>query len=571
MEAEADNLEKNKLEKIDNINQTYSSNRTTTSQEPPDINEKDEKDKEKKSCCKFPSAYTILLIIEIIVFLLTYIIPKGKFDTLEYSSKTFIIKSYGKPDETVKATQEFLDEKGITIPLKNFEKGYIKAPISIPNTYKKITNETTNFFNLFLYPILGLIKSSNISFFLIILGGILNLLIEMNALSEGMIVLSRKTKGKEFLLLILVYLLISIGGTTFGMCEEILAFYPVLMPIFLQNGLDGMLGMSSLFLGSTVGSMFSTINAFAVGLGSYSAGINFVDGLIFRVICFVVGNIITILYLYIYYKKIQKDETKSIVYDIKKELEDKYLKKDKEEKEGEEENLIESEEDQLLKNPKEIKKDEFTFKEKISLIIFVLGFIIMVSGVLAFDWWFEEMTSVFFVIAIILIFILGKGEQKGISSFIKGGGDFLGVAMIVGIARGINVTLEEEKVNDSILNFFIKFISDLPKIVFGIIMFIIFIFLGSLVRSSTGLAVLSMPVFAPLADKVNCSRSIIVNTYMFGLFYSGLIMPSGMILIVLEIVGLKYNHWLRFIWPFMIIFFVLIIFLLIINMIVFDK
>ena len=161
----------------------------------------------------------------------------------------------------------------------------------------------------------------------------------------------------------------------------------------------------------------------------------------------------------------------------------------------------------------------------------------MVLGVLVFDWWFEHMTAVFFVSAIILIFILGKGERKGINSFIKGGADFLGVSLIVGIARGINVTLEDENINDSILNFFINSISNLPKIAFGIIMFIIFIFLGSLVRSSTGLAVLSMPVFAPLADKVNCSRSIIVNTYMFGLFYSGLVMPSGMILIILEMVS----------------------------------
>ena len=107
------------------------------------------------------------------------------------------------------------------------------------------------------------------------------------------------------------------------------------------------------------------------------------------------------------------------------------------------------------------------------------------------------------------------------------------------IARGINVTLEDGKISDSILNFFINAINGLPKIIFGILMFIIFIFLGFLVRSSTGLAVLAMPIFAPLADKVNCERSVIVNTYMFGLFYGGIIAPTGMILIVLEIVGIE--------------------------------
>ena len=110
-------------------------------------------------------------------------------------------------------------------------------------------------------------ESSDISFFLLILGGLLNILVEMNALNAAMIVLSKVTKRKEFLLLILTYLIVSIGGTTFGMCEEILAFYPILMPIFLKNGLDGILGLSSLYLGSMIGSMFSTVNAFAVGLG----------------------------------------------------------------------------------------------------------------------------------------------------------------------------------------------------------------------------------------------------------------------------------------------------------------
>ena len=159
----------------------------------------------KKKGCKFPTAYTILLIIEIIVFILTYIIPKGKFDTIEYSQNKFIIKSPNKPDEVRNATENVLEEKGINIPLDNFIKGYIKKPISIPNTYQKIENDTTNFFDLFLYPMLGLIESADIAFFIMVIGGTINILTEMNAISAGMEALSRKTKGKEFLLGILVF------------------------------------------------------------------------------------------------------------------------------------------------------------------------------------------------------------------------------------------------------------------------------------------------------------------------------------------------------------------------------
>ena len=112
-----------------------------------------------------------------------------------------------------------------------------------------------------------------------VLGGNINILVEMNALSAGMAVLSRAAKGKEFILLILVYIIIVIGGTTFGMCEEILAFYPILMPIFLKSGFDGMLGAAPLYIAS--------INAFAVVLASYSAGINFIEGIVSRAVGFI--------------------------------------------------------------------------------------------------------------------------------------------------------------------------------------------------------------------------------------------------------------------------------------------
>ena len=94
----------------------------------------------------------------------------------------------------------------------------------------------------------------------------------MNALSAGMAALSRVTKGREFLLLILVFIIIAIGGTTFGMAEEILPFYPILMPIFLKSGFDGILAASPLFMGAMMGNMFSTVNTFCVVLASYSAG-----------------------------------------------------------------------------------------------------------------------------------------------------------------------------------------------------------------------------------------------------------------------------------------------------------
>ena len=541
------------------------------------------KQRKCKNCCSFPSAYTVLIIIEIIIFLLTYIIPKGLFDTIEYSSEEnkFIIRIHNVNNTIIRvnATKEELDKRNISVPLESFLNGIITRPISIPNTYKKIEGETTNFFGLFSYPIKGLIESADICFFVLIIGGTLNMLVEMDSLSSGMRALSRITKGKEFLLLILILILIAIGGTTYGMFEEIISFYPILMPIFLQSGFDGILAMAPLYLGAICGNMFCTMNATSVVLASITAGINFSEGIVLRIIGLVLSIIIALVYLFIYYKRIQKDNTKSIVYDIKEELENKYLKPKKENIENnndieEKEKIIteqnplkEDKLEEIIENESDTNK--FTCIQKISLIILFSGFIALILGVLLLGWSIVQMATIFLLLAIIFMFMLRKGEQKAIDAFMKGAGEFCGVAMIIGIARGINLTLENEKISDTILESMSNLVDGLPKIWFSIIMLVIYILIGFFIQSQSGLAVLSIPPFAPLADKVNCKREVVVNAFMFGQELIGLIAPTGMILIITQLVGIKFTYWLKFIWPYMLILFIFLCILIILNATIF--
>ena len=539
--------------------------------------------KPKKKSCSFPTAYSILLIIELIVFILTYIIPKGLYDKISYSSeeKLFTIKSYNGTITRHNATQEFLDELQVKIPLDSFIKGYLIDPISIPNTYHPIDEDMTNPLKVITYPIKGCLDSAYIAYFLMVMGGNLNILIEMNALSAGMAALSRVTKGREFLLLILVFIIIAIGGTTFGMAEEILPFYPILMPIFLKSGFDGILAASPLFMGAMIGNMFSTVNTFCVVLASYSAGINFINGIVYRIILFMFGNTIAILYLYIYYRKIRADETSSVVYDVKDEIEKIYLKKNENSEEeflkkkqneskerkskdvnaqNDEKYVVEIEENLIAQN-----KEKFSIKQKISIILFILGFVVMIAGILVLDWWFEHMASIFMVLGIILMFFYNQGERKGLESFLRGAGDFVGVTLVIGIARGINLTLNEGKISDTILNKLSIAVEGLPAMAFAVILFIIFIFLGIFIQSSSGLAILSMPVFAPLADKVGLPRATVVNTYMFGEYLVSFVTPTGLILIMLSLVQIEYSYWVKFIWPFLVILFVFLILFVMIS------
>jgi len=591
MEEEALNFKKFNINSPDDDNDS-DEGKTNDKNENKENEDKDkDKGKDIKKGCHFPMAYTILLFIQIFVFLLSYVIPKGQYNKIEYIKDSFVIHSYGKDDITVNANQSTLDKYKIKIPLENFLKGYIKNPIAIPGTYQGIDSKYGNPCNILIYIIKGLVESGDISFFIMILGGVTSVLTEMKALNAGIAALSRITKGKEFLLLCLVFILISIGGTTFGMAEEIFGFYPILMPIFLKSGLDGILSTACLFFGSCIGTMFSTVNAFSVVIASYSAGIGFADQIAFRIIGLIIGDILTIGYFYYYYRKIKSDPTKSIVYEIKEELETRYLlknerekekengndedKQNKDEEKGKEEDKdkYNDEEERILSSDDVNKEDkeEFTLTQKIALTIFVLGFVIMVLGVVMFNWWFEEMSSLFILIAILLMLISRMGEEKSIKVFLSGVGDFCSIALIIGIAKGINNTLELENISHTILYGLSYLLNGLSKIIFSVIMLFIFIVIGFVIQSSSGLAVLAMPIIAPLADEVNCSRNVVVNAYLFGQTLISIIAPTGYILIILQLVGIPFNYWVKFSWPFMIILLVYLTILIIINCIIYNN
>jgi uncharacterized ion transporter superfamily protein YfcC len=219
-----------------------------------------------------------------------------------------------------------------------------------------------------------------------------------------------------------------------------------------------------------------------------------VNGIVYRVILLVFGATITILYLYIYYRKIRANEKSSVVYDIKDEIENIYLKKNEN---SEEEFLEKKQNESKEKKSKDINsqnnekyeveieenliaqnKEKFSIKQKISIILFILGFVVTIAGILIFDWWFEHMASLFMVLGIILMFFYNQGEKKGLESFLRGAGDFVGVTLVIGIARGINLTLNEGKISDTILHQLSMSVEGLPALAFAVILFIIFILLG---------------------------------------------------------------------------------------------
>src|SRR5690606_12365170 len=180
------------------------------------------------------------------------------------------------------------------------------------------------FFAFIQAPIKGVVATSDIIFLVLVIGGLIGVMSAIGAFDAGIDWLSNVLKGREYILIIVTTALISIGGTTFGFGEETIAFYPILIPVFLAARYDAMVGIASIFMGSSIGVMCSTINPFATIIASDSAGIQWTDGLTGRLIVYVICLVVGIIYILMYARKVQKDPSKSILIDQKAEFEQKY-------------------------------------------------------------------------------------------------------------------------------------------------------------------------------------------------------------------------------------------------------
>lgn len=484
---------------------------------------------------KFPSAQTILLLITALTVLLTWFIPSGKYDALAYDKEAnhFVLKGK-KTSLQLNANQQTLDSLAIKIPLEKFTSGDIWKPINIPNTFHYIENEPQGLVAFLKAPIKGIIQAADIIFFVLILGGTIGIMNYSGAFDAGITSLAQLLKRKEFLLIIIITTLIALGGTTFGLAEETIAFYPILIPVFLRAKYDAMVPLASVYIGSSVGTMISTVNPFSTIIASNVAGINWTTGLTSRIIFLTICTIVCIAYIMWYGKKVQKDASKSIIFNQKEEIEKHYFQ-----------NTTET--------------SSLNFRQKIALIIFLLCFVVMIYGVSQLEWWFEEMTAVFLTGSIIIGFVLLINEKKFVTEFIKGAGELLGVALIIGIARGVSVIMEEGMIIDTILYHASTVTSGMNKGIFANMMMLIYSGLSFFIPSSSVMAVLTMPIFAPLADTVGIGREVIVDAYQLGQGLFAFINPTGLILASLAIVNVGYDKWLKFVLPLIGILLVLII------------
>ncbi|MDO5091216.1 MAG: YfcC family protein [Cardiobacteriaceae bacterium] len=482
-----------------------------------------------KKTFHFPSAFTILFAILILAVGLTWIIPSGSYSKLTYDAAhdSFVIRSHRQPDEMLPASRETLDRLNIKIELSNFTEGVIKKPVAIPGTYRRVEQNPKHLKDIPISMVEGTIEAADVMVFIFVLGGMIGVINRTGSFNAGLMALAKRTKGNEFMIVFSVSVLMVIGGTTCGIEEEAVAFYPILVPVFLALGYDAIVSVGAIFLAASMGTAFSTINPFSVVIASNAAGIPFTEGIGFRSVGLLLGASCVIAYLYWYCKKIKADPAFSYTYDEREAFVARYMK-------------------HMNQSHEEIP---FNKRRKIILALFCIAFPLMVWGVMFGGWWFPQMAASFLAITIVIMFISGLSEKDTIHAFSEGASELVAVSLIIGLARGVNLVLEQGMISDTILDYLSNMVSGMPPSLFILGQLVVFIFLGLIVPSSSGLAVLAMPIMAPLADAVGIPRHIVVSAYNWGQYAMLFLAPTGLVLVTLQMLDIPFNKWVRFVMP----------------------
>lgn len=453
---------------------------------------------------RFPTAFTILFGLIVLVAALTWIIPAGQYERVTNPALDREVPIAGTYAPTDPNPQGIFD--------------VIMAPIA--GFYDPATNEA---------------NAIDVALFVLVIGGFIGVVASTGAINAGISRAMIALKGREKWMIPVLMALFAFGGTTYGMAEETLAFYVLLIPIMIAAGYDAVTAVAIILLGAGVGVLGSTVNAFATVIASDAAGVPFTNGMTLRLIILGLTWLACVAYVMRYAERVRRDPSKSIVYDRKAENEAHFLS-------GQEEGTL-----------------AFTGMHKIVLAIFGITFVVMVWGVLKGGWWMGEMSGLFLAAAILIGLIARPGEENFVNAFLNGARDLLGVALIIGLARGIVVVMDAGRISDTILHWAELSVAGLGEVAFINVIYWIEVLMSFFVPSSSGLAVLSMPILAPVADFANVGRELVVTAYQSANGLVNLINPTfAVVMGALAIGRVPYERWLRFMWPLLVILTVII-------------
>jgi uncharacterized ion transporter superfamily protein YfcC len=537
-------------------------------------------DKPKKGF-KFPTAFTVLFFVLLIVWGLTFVIKPGSYDYVDCGDGTVkpvpgsyhsitVDSTFGErlkdlwlspvnglyglqPDQAAEGDDgnPLKPEKATPADLLATCQSTLAETLNVPEDQLSEQDAIDNAVVLGPKAQIGpyesgaLIGAVQVFFFVLAIGAFITVTMRTGALDAGIARLVHRFKARALVLVIVLMVVFSLGGTTYGMAEETLGFYALIVPIMVALGFDRLVGAAVIMLGAGVGTLASTVNPFATGVASSAAGVELGDGIVLRVIMYLVLTAVTILFVLRYARKVKKDPSKSLTKAI----------------EGD---------DQLLAEG-EAEPPKMTGGQTAVIWIFMLTFVLMIFSVIPWSdfspslegitlgWYFPELAALFLVGAIVIGLVGKLGEEGMVNGIVAGMGDFMGAALIIALARGVTVVMNNAGITDTVLNALEGVVSSLSSGLFAVVMFIVNIPLAFLVPSSSGHATLAMPIMAPLADFAGVSRAMVVTGFQSASGWVNLITPTSAIVMGgLTLAKVGYDRYIRFVTPLMVALFVLV-------------
>jgi uncharacterized ion transporter superfamily protein YfcC len=383
-------------------------------------------------------------------------------------------------------------------------------------------------------------RAIDVALFVLIIGGFLGIVTKSGAIDAGIGRAMTALKGHEIWMIPILMAAFAAGGTIYGMAEESLAFYALIIPVMIAAGYDALVAVAIIMLGAGIGTLGSTINPFATVIAANAAGIPFTEGIGLRVAILGLGWLACVVYVMRYAARVKANPAASLVADQRKEHADHFLKG----KQGS-------------------APLELTGTRSLILVIFALSFAVMIWGVSSQGWWMGEMSALFLGAAFVVGIVARMSEKELTGTFVDGARDLLGVALIIGIARGVVVVMDQGKITDTVLYWAEQAVSGLGSIAFINVMLWIEVVLSFLVPSSSGLAVLSMPIMAPLAEFSGVASHLVVTAFQSANGLVNLINPTfAVVMGGLAIGRVGYDRWLKFMWPLLLILAILIMVIL---------
>lgn len=440
---------------------------------------------EKLKSFEVPHPLVIIFIIVVLAAIATNIIPGGTFQRAELNGRTVVMNG----------------------------------------SFTSIPHVPQGFFQLVLVPFNGMMQAADIIVLCFIIGGAFCIIKDTGALSAGIYRVTQSLKGREFIMIPVMMTVFALAGGVFGMYEEVLPFVGIIVPMALAMGYDSIVGVSMCYLGMVVGFCGAFLNPFTVGIAQGIAELPLFSGIGYRLIVWVCMVGAAILYVMIYASRIKKNPKLSETYEC-----DEAARK----------KLFASADGEMF---------SLTGRHIAILIVLILGFCVLPYGVIVHKWAIKELTGLFFTLGIVSGLISGRGFNSIVCSFIEGAREMMTAALLIGIARGVKLMLEDGHVMDTMLFYLSSLISHFPKIIAVQIMFFVQCIMNCFIQSGSAQAAVSMPIMAPLADLLGISRQTAVLAFQLGDGFTNFAIPwNGITLAVLNIGAVPIWAWFKWAW-----------------------